>query len=1103
MYDKQRSVYEYSKDNLMLPCTGLVRPGQYCIHLYSCSYPLSPHHHPSHHYQSPYLCLPWVHMYPRITLTSSLPSHFRFAPTTPTLSTLPFFNRTDDDDSFQPVQTVDQTPPKIRLEVMKGWEVSLTVLCLYAVSVLALIYVCVKMRYAIFQWNTNHVIPDLLPPEIILRFLLEIASVFLPVFFCISVLLAPHVTDEQIWTLILLAVGLCSTNPLTRSLTAPLQTTRLIIDDAVYTAAIYLYLSLAAHSYRIFDNKYIHSLEFYLPKLAAASIYLFIKLFAGFQANVSLGLIPYSRLLTWFILQQSGRTSLTITIPVMLTTILDTAFAFWLVKEVAATAEFLETVPYVEHRAKQLGFRCFVYQTLAFCFNMISLSTLSVYLTPAAYIYEAYDDPQGTLLQLEPPVARLALALIYCTWTFVIAFVNLPPTQLLPFVQQLCQTAVWNLRNNRIAVWLGLADMVTTEDAEDSDDGSEPTSSQPPVRHTKTIPLRYRHRELFDQIICPPSPLFLSTPLPPLSPDPRPPCASSGQLPPARAPSQTNPPARAGSLPSNRYPAAKPIDIIDANSRFRPQSSLCIDDFSSIFSPRARCALSRSESPRVVTPRVGATKRLRLRKNLFVMETAVMMANMSYLSYIPGNELEERISKRKMPQHMLHTGSLSSDLDDLARQIEEENRSLRNEDPEIMKEDVQPATDDGTMFLVEPYEMAERYGFKLYRHMKNDVLNTHVLVLVSSSRVVVAVSGTRDVTNWKSNTNMSRAVLDDRLTRFEYELAEDAQVSVEEDPSLLSLDNFDYASLQDHARVNSSKSSAGSGSLRRTRSEVVIDDREEDSLLGQPSRPQPLTHGRAIYGSTTIPNNDEAPMYPRRDDAGPVSQNGVTMFATAFAKEFLTFGQAKVHVGFIDAYMSVRKQIMGTLIEIYKGRKSKGGPSNATGIANSLPLFFCGHSLGGAIATLGAYEAARYYKRIGISRRQDISCTTFGCPRVGNEAFKMRYERLVETHWRFEMAADPIPRVSNVFLNYVPVGVQILMDQSGMLLIDPSFIEVQWWGRLANLYLGYRLHTRASYSMALMTFCRRYKDGGDDLDDKFWPFPIRVQTKGLFRNVLR
>jgi hypothetical protein len=114
-----------------------------------------------------------------------------------------------------------------------------------------------------------------------------------------------------------------------------------------------------------------------------------------------------------------------------------------------------------------------------------------------------------------------------------------------------------------------------------------------------------------------------------------------------------------------------------------------------------------------------------------------------------------------------------------------------------------------------------------------------------------------------------------------------------------------------------------------------------------------------------------------------------------------------------------------------------------------------------------------------------------------NAVFQERYERLVETHWRFEFAADPIPKLPGI-LNYVHVGVQVLLDQSGMMLVDPSLVEVQWWGRLGNPYLGIRLHLRASYLRALQVYCAKYRGGEDTLADRFWEWPIRWQTQGLF-----
>lgn len=1125
---------------------------------------------------------------PLRSLSTSLPSTFRLRPGTPaSLSRArSFFARGLPRDDEDPAPSVDSALAKTRLEVLQGWEVNFAVLCLSLASAIALVYVVVKLNAVQQAWQSTHQIPTLSAPENWFRVALETASVVLPIFFVANLVVYGRVTDEQIWTSVLLTVGLLATNPLTRDVLAvphqvaggvdqflrewldisiqepPLSdATRasLIWNDAVYTAVIYLYLILAAHSYRVFDVRDIHSLAFYMPKLAMAFVYFFVKVVAGFKADVSLGLIPYTRVLTWLFLMRSGRGSLRITVPVLLMTALDTLFGFWFVREVAVTSDFLATVPYVENRSKQLGFRCFVYQTLAFCFNMIGLSFLITNMIPRSFLFQAFDDPRGHLFQLEPPVARLALAFVYFTWTLVLAYVNLPPRPVLPFVQEIVYRCLFLVRNSRVAVWLGLADIVTAEDAEDSSDDDDTDipsilegrrfvdghHHRPILQAKPTIPFRYRHRELFDDVVLSPEQVDASAPLQLAEPFPRLGISSERLLSYADVVSeqedygssrddfgvafreaekheasdeqtlQAPTPVRLHvSAASNLASQTLPIDIAG-----RPRHRVHLPSSPQLsFGPHA-------STSRIFTPPIGSLstlaglRKLRMRKNLFVMETQIMMANAAYLSYIPGNEKEERrkpdprTPNASRSSSMLHTGSLATNLDELGRRIADGNRALSvrcspSPPPLSVELKPQPYHDDGTMFLVDPYQIAERYGYQLYRHFSDEDLNTHAIVLINSSRVIVAFSGTRDVTNWGVNANISRVVLDDKLSRFEYEMpcgSESSEDSCSED----SFDPFEVQ-LQGALLRPGPRSSQREQRMRRSRSEERLAIHERTGEDGQTA---PLGASAQIrsYGAIT-PGKQVSETYGDNErECGPsfVTPEGVTMVAKTFARELMTFGKPKVHKGFIDAYMSLRKQIMGALVELYRGRSRHDVESpqesneELVGPASTLPLFFCGHSLGGALATFASYEAARYYKRIGIRRRHDISCTTFGCPRIGNEAFKARYERLVETHWRFEIASDPVPKIPLVLLNYVHVGVQVLIDQSGMLLIDPSFIEVQWWGQLTNLYHGYRHHIRASYCMALRAYCKLYRNGGDDLAERFWAFPIRFQTQGLFHHVHR
>lgn len=1049
----------------------------------------------------------------------------------------PFFTPHSSPDET-PAPTVSTAHPRTRLEVLHGWEVSFTVLSLYLISVLSLFYILLTLPPP----PPPHPFPSPLSRlENLIRIAIDVSSAILALFFCCNLLLHPHVTHEQLWTCVLLLITLIADNPLTAPTRSPgMSHVPPLLNDAVYTAVIYLYLILAAHSYRIFDAAQLKTCSFYLPKLALAAVYLCVKVVAGLTAHVSLGLVPFSRVVAWWHLYRSGRVGLKIAIPVFCITLLDAMFAVCLVREVTKTTDFLARVPYVENRAKQLGFRCFVYQTLSFCFNMIGLSMLITFLTPKEYLYRSFDGLHGRFLQLEPPVARLALAAVYFTWTLVLAYVNLPPRPLmLPLAQRIFARCLYIIRNSRIAVWMGLADLVTAEDAEDSDDeratvnvaNTQSGETQVVPDERPEFPFRYCHREVFDDVI-----VAAQRARPIRSIEWERTWAGEERLiedvelgqggKRRNGESSYSVFANYGSLDDTSHTILESRSWGAGEKVLESMPKAKVDDSydAEVYAPETDRGESRRSMKRqrpktkeksAMTPK-PLQSTLRLRKNLFVMETQIMMANAAYLSYIPGNVNEERVlpsvKSFKPNPAILYTGSLASNLDDLARQMEHRTDSLvesissRERRQEATS---QPNHDDGTFFLVDPYEMAERYGYRIYKYISDEARNTHAVILVSSDRIVVAFSGTRDVKNWGVNVNISRSVLDDKLSRFEFELSMS--------PESTNIDATD-SELEDTHRENQEfelhETRFGRNSVPASRCSELRKSKSEDELRSYASTEfgieSPLTRSTSVKNYGAIARRAKlAAMgrFMRGSNHALMSHEGVTKVARTYAKEFMTFGQAKVHEGFLDAYIDLRKRVMGALVELYRGKGSRGSErdddSVPMGPAHALPLFFCGHSMGGALATFASYEAARYYKRIGLRSRHDISCTTFGCPMIGNEAFKMRYERLVETHWRFEIATDPVPKVPLVFLNYVHVGVQVLIDQSGMLLIDPSFIEVQWWGRLSNLYMGYRFHIRASYCMALKTYCKLYKSGEDELSDRFWPFPIRAQTKGLFEHVNR
>ena len=105
------------------------------------------------------------------------------------------------------------------------------------------------------------------------------------------------------------------------------------------------------------------------------------------------------------------------------------------------------------------------------------------------------------------------------------------------------------------------------------------------------------------------------------------------------------------------------------------------------------------------------------------------------------------------------------------------------------------------------------------------------------------------------------------------------------------------------------------------------------------------------------------------------------------ATQVLAKGQGKVHQGFYEAYRSVQDQVLKTIDEA----RDKYG--------KNLPVFFTGHSLGGALAVIATRLNAV---------DSNGACYTFGAPRAGGYDF---FKGLKTPVYRVVNASDLVPRV--------------------------------------------------------------------------------------------
>ncbi|CAD7700050.1 unnamed protein product [Ostreobium quekettii] len=125
----------------------------------------------------------------------------------------------------------------------------------------------------------------------------------------------------------------------------------------------------------------------------------------------------------------------------------------------------------------------------------------------------------------------------------------------------------------------------------------------------------------------------------------------------------------------------------------------------------------------------------------------------------------------------------------------------------------------------------------------------------------------------------------------------------------------------------------------------------------------------------------------------------------------------QVHKGFLDAYDSIRTRIF-SIVDAVTERDAQWS------------IACTGHSLGGALATLCAYELAT--RRPAKSGRDPkVEMYNFGSPRVGNRAFADAYNAVVSESWRITSSRDAIPTVPRL-AGYKHVENTVILTGTGL-----------------------------------------------------------------------
>ncbi|KAK9865737.1 hypothetical protein WJX84_003638 [Apatococcus fuscideae] len=143
----------------------------------------------------------------------------------------------------------------------------------------------------------------------------------------------------------------------------------------------------------------------------------------------------------------------------------------------------------------------------------------------------------------------------------------------------------------------------------------------------------------------------------------------------------------------------------------------------------------------------------------------------------------------------------------------------------------------------------------------------------------------------------------------------------------------------------------------------------------------------------------------------------------------------RVHAGFLTTWQKngLSERLVQRLCQILSTRRDCPG---------GVKIYITGHSLGGALATLAAFDLVRGCKSSDHGPATDPICYTFGAPRLGNHAFANLYNTTVPNTWHVINDQDIVARGGKLWFLYKRPGQRVIINATGDVIVRPSYTEV-------------------------------------------------------------
>jgi len=212
--------------------------------------------------------------------------------------------------------------------------------------------------------------------------------------------------------------------------------------------------------------------------------------------------------------------------------------------------------------------------------------------------------------------------------------------------------------------------------------------------------------------------------------------------------------------------------------------------------------------------------------------------------------------------------------------------------------------------------------------------------------------------------------------------------------------------------------------------------------------------------------------------------------------------KAKVHAGFRDAWYgdrlrtSVLEYVCEKAVELTKeieelriaGYYILSGERYSS--RGAVTIDIVGHSLGGSLAVLAAYDIAQNLSSKEKASFHHIRVYTLGCPRVGNVRFIKAFNELVPDCWNVINSNDIVPAIP--YSHSLPIrtlipcrrntgyrrhGRAVILSENGDLVIDPTRrVKYRREARVLRLDTAMKSHETARYRASLRKAIQKEKE---------------------------